>query len=167
MGAFSTSLSNLAGGNRWRLARWQKLLPEIAAFEPELERLSDNELRKRSLSMRYRLLLCLLVFVLPGAVRAQEPEELLPATTQVYVRWDGVDSHRPAYEKTALGKMMKGRLDGFHMTATKTGDGKLALKADVGVLDPTGAVRGGTLHYVTVSPKGTKPNGVSAAKGKT
>src|SRR5581483_5501425 len=63
---------------------------------------------KECLSMRYRLVLCLLAFALPGVVRAQEPEQLLPATTQVYLRWDGVEAHRAAYEKTALGKMMKG-----------------------------------------------------------
>jgi preprotein translocase subunit SecA len=37
-----------------RLARWATLLPKIAAFEPELQKLSDQELRKRSLSLRYR-----------------------------------------------------------------------------------------------------------------
>jgi hypothetical protein len=43
------------------------------------------------------------------AVRAQDaPEQLLPAGTQIYVRWDGIDAHRPAYAKTALGKMMAG-----------------------------------------------------------
>ncbi|HVS35267.1 MAG TPA: hypothetical protein VMS17_06765 [Gemmataceae bacterium] len=41
------------------------------------------------------------------------PEQLLPATTQVYIRWDGVESHRPAYEKSALGKMMKGDTGAF------------------------------------------------------
>ena len=48
MGAFSAKLSNLAGGNRWRLARWQKQLPVIAAFEPELQRHRDNELARRA-----------------------------------------------------------------------------------------------------------------------
>ena len=56
-----------------------------------------------------------------------------------------------------LGKLMKGRLDGFHMTANKGADGKLTVKADVGVLDPTAAVRGAKLHYVVVPPKGAKP----------
>src|SRR6266481_5061545 len=67
--------------------------------------------------MRYGLVLSLLVFLLPGVVRAQEPEQLLPASTQVYVRWDGVESHRGAYEKTALGKIMKGDTGDF---VTKT-----------------------------------------------
>jgi preprotein translocase subunit SecA len=37
-----------------RLARWSLLLPKIAALEPELQELGDYELRKRSLSLRYR-----------------------------------------------------------------------------------------------------------------
>jgi preprotein translocase subunit SecA len=40
--------------NRWRLARWAALLPRIAALEPELQQLGDYELRKRSLSLKYR-----------------------------------------------------------------------------------------------------------------
>jgi len=37
-----------------RIARWSKVLPQIAAFEPELQLLSDQDLRKRSLSLKYR-----------------------------------------------------------------------------------------------------------------
>jgi preprotein translocase subunit SecA len=37
-----------------RLARWQQIVPQIAALEPELEQLSARDLRKRSLSLRYR-----------------------------------------------------------------------------------------------------------------
>jgi preprotein translocase subunit SecA len=47
-----TVLAN--GLNRWRLARWAGLLPAIAALEPELQHLGDEQLRKRSLSLRYR-----------------------------------------------------------------------------------------------------------------
>jgi preprotein translocase subunit SecA len=47
-----TALAN--GLNRWRLMRWTALLPAIAALEPELQALSDAQLRKRSLSVRYR-----------------------------------------------------------------------------------------------------------------
>ncbi len=54
----------------------------------------------------------LLVVLFPAVGRAADdpdaPEQLLPATSQVYIRWDGVEGHRPAYDKTALGKMMKG-----------------------------------------------------------
>jgi preprotein translocase subunit SecA len=44
----------LSGPNQWRLARWASLLPKIAALEPELQQLGDQQLRKRSLSLRYR-----------------------------------------------------------------------------------------------------------------
>ncbi len=37
-----------------RIAQWAKLLPAVATFEPEVQKLSDAELRKRSLSLRYR-----------------------------------------------------------------------------------------------------------------
>jgi hypothetical protein len=58
--------------------------------------------------MRHRLG-ALLLFVLPIAARAQEPpEHLLPAGTQLYLRWDGVVAHRTAYAGTALGKMLAG-----------------------------------------------------------
>ena len=37
-----------------RLAQWGILMPQIAAFEGELQALADRELRKRSLSLRFR-----------------------------------------------------------------------------------------------------------------
>ena len=40
--------------NRVRLLRWSALLPQIAALEPELQHLADEQLRKQSLSLRYR-----------------------------------------------------------------------------------------------------------------
>ena len=43
-----------SGANRWRLANWVKLVPKIGAMEPELLKLNDEQLRKRSLSLRYR-----------------------------------------------------------------------------------------------------------------
>jgi hypothetical protein len=65
--------------------------------------------------MRHRFGLALLLFALvPAITRAQDaPEQLLPAGAQIYLRWDGVDAHRTAYEKTALGKMMKGDTGDF------------------------------------------------------
>ena len=46
---------------------------------------------------------------LPASLLAQDaPEDLLPATTQLYARWDGVTAHAGAYTKTALGKMLAG-----------------------------------------------------------
>lgn len=48
-------LSSLSSGaNRWRLASWTKLVPRVGALEPELIKLKDEQLRKRSLSLRYR-----------------------------------------------------------------------------------------------------------------
>ncbi|MCC7086478.1 MAG: preprotein translocase subunit SecA [Pirellulales bacterium] len=39
---------------KWRLSRWSKLIPAIGALEPELQALGDEELRKRSLALKYR-----------------------------------------------------------------------------------------------------------------
>src|SRR5262245_44533232 len=47
-------LAVLGGPIQRRLARWGKVLEHIAAFEPELQKESAKELRKRSLSIRYR-----------------------------------------------------------------------------------------------------------------
>jgi preprotein translocase subunit SecA len=44
----------LSGPTRWRLTNWASLLPKIEALEPELQQLGDPQLRKRSLSLRYR-----------------------------------------------------------------------------------------------------------------
>jgi hypothetical protein len=64
--------------------------------------------------MSRRVLPALVLFLFAGMARAQEaPEALLPATTQVYLRWDGVEAHRAAYDKTALAKMMKGDTGAF------------------------------------------------------
>ena len=42
------------GLSQWRLARWASVLPRINDLEPEFKALSDYELRKKSLSLRYR-----------------------------------------------------------------------------------------------------------------
>jgi preprotein translocase subunit SecA len=39
---------------KWKLSRWAQIVPAVAAFEPELQAHSDEELRKRSLALRYR-----------------------------------------------------------------------------------------------------------------
>ncbi len=36
------------------------------------------------------------------------PEQILPPTTQVYVRWDGIAAHQKAYDESARGKMFAG-----------------------------------------------------------
>jgi hypothetical protein len=51
----------------------------------------------------------LLLLVLAAAARADiPPERLLPPTTQVYYRWDGVAAHKDAYAKSARGQMLAG-----------------------------------------------------------
>ena len=51
---------------RRRIARWASLLPKVASYEDELSKLGMYELRKRSLSLRYR-------------IRSQEPvDRVLP-----------------------------------------------------------------------------------------
>ena len=37
---------------------------------------------------------------------ATPPERLLPASAQVYLRWDGVAAHREQYAQTALGQLL-------------------------------------------------------------
>jgi hypothetical protein len=59
--------------------------------------------------MLRRVTACLALLVAPTLASAQTgPDRLLPAGSQVYFRWDGFDAQRPAYEKTAVGQMMKG-----------------------------------------------------------
>jgi hypothetical protein len=72
--------------------------------------------------MLRRFGLALLVCALPTAARAAEdvpPEQLLPAGTQLYIRWDGIDAHKGAYEKTALGKILKGDTGKFIQSVYK------------------------------------------------
>src|SRR5947207_1269992 len=47
-------LSLVGGPVARRLASWGKVLEQIAAYEPELQKESDRDLKKRSLSLRYR-----------------------------------------------------------------------------------------------------------------
>jgi len=47
------SVSN--GMARRQLARWQTIIPKVASFEEELQKLNAYDMRKRSLSLRYRL----------------------------------------------------------------------------------------------------------------
>jgi preprotein translocase subunit SecA len=39
---------------KWKLSHWSQLVPAIGALEEELQQQSDEELRKRSLALRYR-----------------------------------------------------------------------------------------------------------------
>ena len=65
--SLAIQLNALTGGLvQRRLASWQGLLPKINDFEAGLQRLTDHELRKQSLSLRYR-------------AKSQEPlDRLLP-----------------------------------------------------------------------------------------
>jgi hypothetical protein len=66
--------------------------------------------------MRPRIALALLLALAPAAAAARAedaPERLLPAGTQLYVRWDGIDAHRAAYAQTGIGKMMAGDTGAF------------------------------------------------------
>lgn len=47
-------LALMGGPVQRRIAKWSSLLPLISSFEPQLIHLSDDELRKRSLSLRFR-----------------------------------------------------------------------------------------------------------------
>ena len=60
-----------------RLNEWSGVVPAVAAFEPELQQLSDGELRKRSLSLRYR-------------AKSREPLETLLPEAFALVREAGV-----------------------------------------------------------------------------
>ena len=52
---YQSRLRALPGGpEKVLLAHWAQIIPKIASFEPELKALGDQELRKRSLSLRYR-----------------------------------------------------------------------------------------------------------------
>lgn len=44
----------------------------------------------------------------PPPSRADAPERLLPSSTQLYVRWDGVTAHNDAYKKSVWGGVMSG-----------------------------------------------------------
>jgi preprotein translocase subunit SecA len=53
---FRDSLQSISGSlSRRRVAQWTSTLPAVAAFEDELKALNSYELRKRSLSLRYRV----------------------------------------------------------------------------------------------------------------
>src|SRR5437764_8895165 len=69
--------------------------------------------------MPRRFAVVLLVLLAGSAcLRAQDaPEKLLPAGTQLYLRWDGLAAHQADYEKLALGKMLQGDTGKFVLNA--------------------------------------------------
>lgn len=58
---------------------------------------------------------CLVVLLLPAFVRAEgvRPEQLLAAETMFYLRHDGIDTHRKAYDQSALAETLRGELGDF------------------------------------------------------
>jgi hypothetical protein len=57
--------------------------------------------------MIQRIVLGVLIAFFPTAAWAQTQEKYLPAKSQLYFRFDGMKMHQAAFDKTALGKMMK------------------------------------------------------------
>ncbi len=55
-----------------------------------------------------RMVLGLLFVLVPTAAWAQAQEKYLPAKSQLYFRFDGMQTHQAAFDQTAMGKMMKG-----------------------------------------------------------
>src|SRR5215831_4661871 len=94
----------------------------------------------RSRVMARRTALVVVWLALIPAARAQTPEELLPAGTQAYVRWDGMKAHRDAYSKTALGKMLAGDtgkfIDGIFGQMQETVGGLLTVQSLLGGAAP-------------------------------
>jgi S1-C subfamily serine protease len=66
----------------------------------------------------------------------------------------GIGLAVPAEE---LRRAMRGRLTAVHTTVASGAEGKLKVRAEVGLIDPTGTIRGVTLHHVAVGPKEPKP----------
>jgi hypothetical protein len=59
--------------------------------------------------MYKRMVFGLLIALAPSVASAQTAQEnYLPSKSQFYFRWDGMQKHRAAYDKTAAGQMMKG-----------------------------------------------------------
>src|SRR5438552_6478514 len=80
---------------------------------PCLTRRADRASSRR-ITMKSHLALAFLLLVCPAVASAQEaPERLLSEKTQVYLRWDGLEAHRAAFDKTALAKILQGDLGLF------------------------------------------------------
>jgi hypothetical protein len=72
--------------------------------------------------MKSHLGLAFFCLLFPTVASAQEvPERLLSEKTQVYLRWDGLEAHRAAFEKTALAQILKGDLGRFVSETIKQG----------------------------------------------
>ncbi len=59
--------------------------------------------------MLKRMVLGLFCIMLPSVAAAQTAQETyLPPKSQLYFRWDGMDKHKDAFDKTAVGKTLAG-----------------------------------------------------------
>src|SRR5262245_51636203 len=58
--------------------------------------------------MPVRMTLAVFVALMGIHARGAEAESLLPATSQFYVRWDGIRAHQAAYDQSARGQMFAG-----------------------------------------------------------
>lgn len=57
------------------------------------------------------LALTVLLAWIPAAwADAVPPEHLLPATTQLYLRWDGIEAHRERYRQVTIGRLLESDL---------------------------------------------------------
>ncbi|HLW67404.1 MAG TPA: hypothetical protein VKS79_18970 [Gemmataceae bacterium] len=64
--------------------------------------------------MIFRTALPIIIVLFAPLVRAADPpEKLLPASTQLYVRWDGIQAHQAAYDNSAGGKVYTGDTGGM------------------------------------------------------
>jgi len=101
--AISTSI------NRRRIKRWESVLPKIASFEEGLKQLNAYDLRKRSLSLRYRL-------------KSKEPSEQILPEAFALVREAG---RRALNMRHFDVQMLGGMAMHFHSIAEmQTGEGK-------------------------------------------
>ncbi len=102
-------VQNVLSPNRWRLASWSALVPKIAALEPQLQQLSEGQLRKRSLSLRYR-------------ARSGEPLARLMVEGYALVR----EAARRTVDMRHFDVQMLGGIAMFHRSIVEmqTGEGK-------------------------------------------
>ncbi|MBM3995529.1 MAG: hypothetical protein FJ303_15445 [Planctomycetes bacterium] len=63
--------------------------------------------------MLKRICLGLLIVAVPSVAVAQVQENYLPAKTQLYFRWDGMEKHQADFKKSAVGKMLQGETGVF------------------------------------------------------
>src|SRR5712691_13117554 len=67
--------------------------------------------------MSYRFGFAVLAALAALPLYAADPESLLPATSQFYIRWDGIRAHQAAYDQSARGQMVSGDTARMLLTA--------------------------------------------------